>query len=41
MADAVFVAVALGFFALCSLYVRGCERIVASGEEPGPGESGR
>jgi hypothetical protein len=32
MADVVFVLVALGFLALCLLYVRGCEAIVRSGE---------
>jgi hypothetical protein len=35
MADLAFVLVALGFFGLCVLYVRGCERIVGGGEAPG------
>lgn len=38
MADVVFVVVTLGFFAACALYVRGCERIVATAEERGPTE---
>jgi hypothetical protein len=38
MADVVFVAAALGFFAVCVLYVRACERIVTSEDEPGPTE---
>jgi hypothetical protein len=33
MADIVFVLVSLAFFGLCWLYVRGCERIIGSGEE--------
>lgn len=33
MADIVFVAVALAFFGLCVLYVRGCERLVKGSEE--------
>jgi hypothetical protein len=28
MADIIFVAIALGFFALCALYVRWCDRII-------------
>jgi hypothetical protein len=28
MADIIFIAVALGFFALCALYVRWCDRII-------------
>ena len=38
MADVVFVAAALGFFAVCLLYLRACEQIVTSGDEPGPTE---
>jgi hypothetical protein len=30
MADVAFVAVIIGFFALCALFVRGCDRIVRS-----------
>jgi hypothetical protein len=33
MADVVFVLVSVGFFGLCALYVRGCERILESTEE--------
>lgn len=33
MADIVFIAVALAFFALCVAYVRGLDRIVRAGEE--------
>ena len=35
MADLAFVGAGLGFFALCALYVRACERIVAPGDEAG------
>ena len=28
MADVVFIAIALGFFALCVLYVEWCDRII-------------
>lgn len=28
MADIIFIAVALAFFALCALYVRWCDRII-------------
>jgi hypothetical protein len=31
--DVIFIAVVLAFFGLCALYVRGCERILSSGEE--------
>jgi hypothetical protein len=31
--DIVFVLVSIAFFALCALYVRGCELIVRSREE--------
>jgi len=40
MADVIFVLVVLAFFALCVLYVRGCERIIRDGETGGPGEIG-
>jgi hypothetical protein len=33
MADIIFVLVSLVFFGLCWLYVRGCERLIATGEE--------
>ncbi|MGH8977397.1 MAG: potassium transporter Trk [Acidimicrobiia bacterium] len=33
MGDGVFVLVSLAFFALCWLYVRGCDGLVRSGEE--------
>ena len=33
MADIVFIAVAIAFFALCIAYVRGLDRIVRSAEE--------
>jgi hypothetical protein len=33
MADIVFVAVALAFFGLCALYVRGFERLMRGSEE--------
>jgi hypothetical protein len=33
MGDVVFVLVSLAFFALCWLYVRGCDRLVRSGED--------
>jgi hypothetical protein len=32
MADVVFIAVILAFFAVCVLYVRLCDRIIARGE---------
>lgn len=38
MADLIFAAAALVFFALCVLYVRGCQRIVAGGDGAGPDE---
>ena len=34
MADVIFVLVTLAFFALCGLFVRGCERLVGSTDEP-------
>ena len=33
MADVVFVAVTIAFFALCALYVRGLDRLVRSAED--------
>jgi hypothetical protein len=33
MADVVFVAVTVAFFALCVLYVRGLDRLVRSAED--------
>jgi hypothetical protein len=34
MADIVFVVVVIiGFFALCAAFVRGCDRIVRSGDD--------
>jgi hypothetical protein len=33
MADIVFVAVTIAFFALCVLYVRGLDRLVRSAED--------
>lgn len=33
MADVVFVAVTIAFFALCVLYVRGLDRLVRSAED--------
>ena len=38
MADLAFLGAGLGFFVLCALYVRVCERIVASGDEAGGAE---
>jgi hypothetical protein len=32
MADVVLVLVILAFFGFCALYVRGCERIIHTGE---------
>ncbi len=32
MADIVFIAIALAFFALCALYVRWCDRIIGTDE---------
>ena len=37
MGDVVFVVMTVAFFALCALYIRGCERIVQSGEEAADG----
>ena len=33
MADVAFVLISVGFFGLCALYIRGCERILRSREE--------
>jgi hypothetical protein len=33
MADLIFIALTLAFFAICVLYVRGCDRIVASADD--------
>jgi hypothetical protein len=38
MADVVFIAVVLAFFAVCVLYVRLCDRIIARGEPVAPGD---
>jgi hypothetical protein len=39
MADVIFLVVTVAFFALCGLYVRGCDRIVQSTEDlDGPTE---
>jgi hypothetical protein len=40
MADVLFVAVVVGFFALCALYVKGCERILGGAEEAGEADGG-
>lgn len=34
MADVIFIATALAFFAICVGYVRGLDRLVRSTEEP-------
>jgi hypothetical protein len=34
MADIVFVAVVVAFFGLCVLYVRACDRLIGSTDEP-------
>jgi hypothetical protein len=43
MADIVFVAIALAFFGLASLFVFGCDRIIGRETPPagGAGETGR
>lgn len=33
MADFVFVAIVLGFFGLCALYIRGCDRLLRGSQE--------
>ena len=33
MADIVFVLVSVGFFGLCVLFIRGCERILRGNED--------
>lgn len=39
MGDVVFILTAVGFLGTCWLYVRGCDRIVSSEDEPAaPGE---
>lgn len=41
MADLIYVFVGFAFFALCGIYVRGCERIVRGAEaDESPGEVG-
>jgi hypothetical protein len=36
VADLVFVALTVGFFGLCVLYVRGLDRMIAGGEADTP-----
>ena len=36
MADVAFIAVIIGFFALCGAFVVGCDRIVRSEQDDGP-----
>ena len=38
MADIAFVAVIIGFFAICVAFVRGCDRIVRS-DDDGSGDT--
>jgi len=39
MGDIIFIVASLAFFALCWLYVRGCERIIGKADEaPEPTE---
>jgi hypothetical protein len=38
MADIVFIALTLAFIGLCVLYVRGCERIIASADDDSASE---
>jgi hypothetical protein len=33
MADVIFIAIVVAFFGLCVLYIKGCERILRSGDE--------
>lgn len=33
MADIIFVLITVAFFAICVLYIRGCERILRGAEE--------
>ncbi len=33
MADVVFIAITIAFFALCVLYVNWCDRIIGGGDE--------
>ena len=39
MADIVFIAVLLAFLGLCALYVRGCERLIASADDDSTSEA--
>ncbi len=41
MADIVFIAVLVGFLGLCALYVRGCERLIASADDDSMTEASR
>lgn len=41
MADVAFLVLVIAFFALAALYVRGCERIVAPGDDPAQADDGR
>jgi hypothetical protein len=41
MADIVFIAVLFAFIGLCVLYVRGCERIIASANDDASNEASR
>ena len=38
MADVVFVALTLAFFAICVLYVYGCDRIISSADDDSTSE---
>jgi hypothetical protein len=38
VADIVFLALTLAFFALCVLYVRACDRIIASADDDATSE---
>jgi hypothetical protein len=35
MADLIFIAIAVGFFALCALYVKGCQRLIGDTDDLG------
>jgi hypothetical protein len=41
MADIVFIAVLVTFMGLCALYVRGCERLIASADDDSVSETSR
>jgi hypothetical protein len=41
MADLVFIGVLLAFLGLCALYVRGCERLIASASDEATTEVAR